>query len=82
MLTMIMLYTYRLVINQAKKVGTSVIQTISLIRYARISPVDKGIRIIEVALYVHDFLIIMTLTLTPCLPPPLRPVLHVMVPQH
>ena len=46
-----LLYRYCLrlgVINQARKVGTS---TISLIRYARISPVDKEVRIIKVALY-------------------------------
>ena len=38
-------------INQARKVGTPIIKTISLIRY--ISPVDKRVWIIVVALYVH-----------------------------
>ena len=37
-----------------RKVGISVIRTISLIRYVMISPVDKGVRIIEVALYFID----------------------------
>ena len=39
------------IINQVRKVGTSVIWTISLIRYASDQPMDKGVQIIEVALY-------------------------------
>ena len=35
-----------------RKVGTSVIRNISLIWYVMISSVDKGVRIIKVALYI------------------------------
>lgn len=43
------------IMNQTRKVGTSVIQTISLssVRYASDQPVNKGILIIKVALYMH-----------------------------
>ena len=49
---------YRLgIINQVRKVGTLVIQTISLIRYASNQTMDKGVRIIKVALYLFSLYI-------------------------
>ena len=48
---MIILYRYRLKARyQVRKLGTSFIWPISLTWYVMISPVDKGVQIIEVAL--------------------------------
>ena len=42
-------------IERREKVSTSVIRTISLIRYHSMGALDKGVRIIEVALYIQMF---------------------------
>ena len=38
--------------KQVRNVGTSVTRTVSLIRYGSDQPVDKGVRITKVALYM------------------------------
>ena len=43
---------YQCILKKERKVSTSVIRTISLIRYHILVALDKGVRIIEVALYM------------------------------
>ena len=43
---------YQCILKQERKVSISVIRTISLIRYHSMGALDKGVRIIEVALYM------------------------------